>query len=154
MCQPTPACQPTAPPQPIPPTKPQVQKRKSTDPSASTTAKKSAGTSRKKAKEAPANLPYKLTDEETKIVVAADVKCQLAPVKPQPKVQIDPKTKQHFVKMLQPPLPSLPSDYDRSITKSFNERSRSSSGKKFPSSENKKTNHAPRSTWFPIMIRT
>ena len=64
---------------------------------------------------------------------------QLAPVRPQPKQKVDPKTRQHFVDFLERPPPHVenrPSDYDRSITKSFNamQRSRSSSasGKKIP----------------------
>ena len=120
--------------------------------------KSSAGTSRKKAKEALAKLPYEMTDEETKLVVAADVKCQLAPKRPEPKEKIDPKVVKHFVGLLERPPPSPPSDYDRSIIKSHNEnvkrsRSSSASGKTIPQLGEQKNQSCPRSKCFPMMIR-
>ena len=101
--------------QPTPPTKSQGQKRKTTAPS--TTRKK--GTT-KKAEEAPAKLAYEVTDEECQTAVAAEVKYHFAPVQPQPKEKIAPKTVQHFVDMLERPsshVTNMPLDYDRCIKK-------------------------------------
>jgi hypothetical protein len=41
-------------------------------------------------KKAPAKLPYDMTEKETKEIVAADVKRQLAPTRPDPTEKIDP----------------------------------------------------------------
>ena len=86
-----------------------MQKQKSTAPAASTiAAKKSSAGTRNKAKEAPAKLPYDMTDAELKSHVDGDVKRQLAPVRPQPKEKIDLKIRQHFVDLLERPSPSVP----------------------------------------------
>jgi hypothetical protein len=62
-----------------------------------------------------------MTDEETAIFMAADVKRQLEPKRPPPKQYIPPGTVKHFVDMLERPrLEDLPSDYDRSIIQSHN----------------------------------
>jgi hypothetical protein len=127
-----------------------VDKRKRTAaPAASTTtAKKSRAGTRNNVKEAPANLPYELTDEELKKQVDADVKRQLAPKQPEPKEKIDPTKAKQFLKNLTRPPPSLPSNYDRSIMKSHKEhvqRSGSSSarGKTIPQLGEQKNQSCP-----------
>jgi hypothetical protein len=111
------------------------------------------------AKEAPAKLAYGMTDEECKRIKDAQVKSHLAPVQPQPKEKIDPKTRLHFVDMLERPpshVANRPSDYERCIQKSYIEMQRtrsSASGQKVPSSENRKNNRCLRSTRFPIRMQ-
>jgi hypothetical protein len=77
-----------------------VTKRKRTDglAASTTTGKKSssAGT-RKSIKEAPAKLPYEMTDEETKKVMDADVRCQLTPKWPEPKLKLSPRKANQFL---------------------------------------------------------
>ena len=142
---------------PPPPPHQHRRKRSVAAPMASSTiAKKSRAGSVKKA---PAKLPYDMTEEETKEIVAADVKRQLAPTHPDPTEKIDPvKARRLLENLTKPPPPPLLSNYDRSIVKSYRDpqqRSGSSSsarGKQFPSSANRKTNRAPRSRCLSISL--
>jgi hypothetical protein len=67
-----------------------------------------------------------MTDEETRAVVASEVKSHFAPKPPPPPQEIIPaKTVQYFVELLeQPPahVENRPSDYERSIRKSYKEQ--------------------------------
>ena len=79
--------------------------------------------SRKKAKAAPAKkLAYEMTDEELHIEADGEVKRQLVPKRPEPKEKIDPAKVKKLLENLKRPTPEqLLSDYDRSITKSYEE---------------------------------
>jgi hypothetical protein len=109
--------------QPSPPIK-WINKRK---PTASPPKKKGTKKSRDKT---PEKLPYDLTDEETRKVVVADVKRQLQPKKPEPEEKLSEEVVVRFMKNLSDPEPKPPSDYERSITKSYGEQRKS--GKKVP----------------------
>jgi len=109
--------------QPSPPIK--WNKRKVT--AASPTKKKGRKNSKDKT---PEKLPYDLTHEETRTVVAAEVKRHFAPQKPEPKEKLPEEVVVRFVKNLSDPEPKLPSDYERSISKSYSEQRKI--GKKVP----------------------
>ena len=113
--------------QPPPPTRSQGQKRKAAAPSTSSTKKKCT---MKKAKQPPAKLAYHMTEEENRAAVDAEVESHFAPKKPQPEEPTDPKVKQHFKGLLeQPPqyMLTMPSDYERCLTKTYNKTRSSSS---------------------------
>ena len=64
--------------------------------------------------------PYDYTDEETCEIIRADVKCQLAPKRPEPKELIDSKAVQHFVEFLEHPSQyelNKADDYTHCLTK-------------------------------------
>jgi hypothetical protein len=63
-----------------------------------------------------------MTDEENKAIVAAEVKSHFAPKQPEPKMVIDPKAALHCLKMLSQPPEKRQTDYDRCITKTFEEK--------------------------------
>jgi hypothetical protein len=91
-----------------------------------------------------------MTDEETKKVMDADVKRQLAPKRPDPKEKLDPAIAEHCIENLtRPPPPPLLSDYDRSIVKSYREHvkrpgsSSSASGKTIPQLGEQKNQSCP-----------
>jgi hypothetical protein len=57
-----------------------------------------------------------MTDAETATIVATDVKLQLAPKRPSPKMYITPRTVKHYVNMLERTSPAeVLDDFDRSI---------------------------------------
>jgi len=91
-----------------------------------------------------------MTEEETKEIVAADVKRQLAPTRPDPTKKIDPvKPRRLLENLTKPPPPPLLSNYDRSIVKSYRDpqqRSGSSSsarGKTIPQLGEQKNQSCP-----------
>jgi hypothetical protein len=91
-----------------------------------------------------------MTDEETKEIVAADVKRQLAPKRPSPKKKIDPVKGRRCLDALERPPPCPPlSDYDRSIQKSHrdpqqrSESSGSARGKTIPQLGEQKNQSCP-----------
>jgi hypothetical protein len=91
-----------------------------------------------------------MTEEETKEIVAADVKRQLAPTRPDPTEKIDPvKARRLLENLTKPPPPPLLSNYDRSIVKSYRDpqqRSGSSSsarGKTIPQLGEQKNQSCP-----------
>ena len=64
-----------------------------------------------------------MTEEELTAWVQKDVHEQLKPKKPQPKEPVDPAAKKFYLSMMCQPKPPLMSDYDRSITKSWEKKS-------------------------------
>ena len=89
---------------------------------------------KKKANDEPPTkkkLAYNMTDKETKMVVASEMKSHFAPKQPPPpKEKIPTKTIEHFVNFLERPpthVENRPSDYDRSIRKLYVEQSRRTS---------------------------
>jgi hypothetical protein len=84
---------------------------------------------KKKANDEPPakkKLAYEMTDEETRAVVASEVKSHFAPKPPPPPKEIIPaKTVEHFVELLERApahVQNRPSDYERSIRKSYQEQ--------------------------------
>ena len=84
---------------------------------------------KKKANNEPAakkKLAYEMTDEETRAVVASEVKSHFAPKPPPPPKEIIlAKTVEHFVELLERApahVQNRPSDYERSIRKSYQEQ--------------------------------
>ena len=81
-----------------------------------------------------------MTEQETDVVVADQVKGHFAPKKPEPKLEIAPEVKDHFVRMYdqQPAhVANRPSDYDCTIIKEFDKSQQKKStsakrGKKIP----------------------
>ena len=105
-------------------------------------------------------LPYEMTEEENMKIYKAQVKdffeMQRAKKHPPPEEKIDPVKAKRTLDALKRPPPSLPqTNYERIIERSYKEASLSRStcsdrrlaerrsGKKFPSSANKRTNRAP-----------
>ena len=66
---------------------------------------------------------YEMTDEELTAWVQEDMRMQLKPKKPPPKEPVDPIVKKFFLSMICQPKPPLMSDYDCSITKSWEKKS-------------------------------
>ena len=114
---------------------------------------------KKKANDEPPakkKLGHDMIDEETRVVVASEVKSQFAAKLPPPPKEIIPaKTVKHFVELLERALAHVenrPSDYGCSIRKSYEEKMQHrdiqvviKAGKQFPSSENRQCNRSPRS---------
>ena len=93
-------------------------------PSTSTTQKKGANKKTNVVK-APEKLSYDKTPEELAESVAADVKRQLAPKRPEPKKILPLETVLKVVRNLStgpPPLPDLPDDYIRCIQKTYSQQ--------------------------------
>jgi hypothetical protein len=145
---------------PLPP--PLRQKRKSTAaPAASTTTAKKSSSAKKSsaAKKDPTKLPYEMTDEKNVIIVAADMKCQLAPKQPPPKQYIPPGKVKNFAKMVERPRPN--NCYQTMIALFYSHIMRMLSsrevvvlaGKQLRSSGTEKTNRYPLSTFSLMMIR-
>ena len=66
---------------------------------------------------------YEMTPEKLDDWVQEDVRKQLKPKKPPPKESVDPTAKKFFLSMMcQPKQKELMSDYDRSITKSWEKK--------------------------------
>ena len=78
---------------------------------------------KKKEKPAPEKSGYEMTPEELDAWVQEDVRKQLKPKKPPPKEPVDPAAKKFYLSMMCQPKPPLMSDYDRSITKSWEKKS-------------------------------
>ena len=70
----------------------------------------------------PEKSGYEMTLEELDAWVQEDVRKQLKPTKPSPKEPVDPAAKKFYLSMMCQPKPPLMSDYDRSITKSWDKR--------------------------------
>ena len=73
---------------------------------------------KKKEKPAPEKSGYEMTSEELDAWVQEDVRKQLKPKEP-----VDPGAKKFYLSMMCQPKPALMSDYDRSITKSWEKKS-------------------------------
>jgi len=85
---------------------------------------------------APPKRPYDLTDEETAVIVAAEVKAHFAPRKPDEKQTFDPKTIRWAKDFIEQPSQiqmNLPDDYSRTLRRSASSHttgSSSASGKR------------------------
>ena len=74
-----------------------------------------------------------MTNEELTAWVQEDVRKQLKPKKPAPKEPVDPAMKKFFLSMMcQPKQKELMSDYDRSITKSWEKKSNRRENQRVP----------------------
>jgi predicted ATP-dependent protease len=78
---------------------------------------------KKKEKPPPPKLAYEMTEEELNEHVRKEVREQFAPRKPEPKQPVDPAGQKFFVTMCQPREKETLSDYDHSITKSYQKKS-------------------------------
>lgn len=91
-----------------------------------------------------------MTDVELDRVVAADVKRQLTPKKPEPKEKLPEETVVRFVKNLSDREPKLPSDYERCISKSYSEQmQQGKSWKKVPQLGEQEIQSTPPLKVFP-----
>ena len=94
---------------------------------------------------APPVRAYDMTPEEIKAIVDAEVKAFFAPKVPEPKVELPPKTVEHFVELLERPSihdPSVQkSDYERELIKTYKkaQREKSASAKSRSSSSHTTT---------------
>ena len=80
----------------------------------------------------PEKSGHEMTDEELTAWVQEDVRKQLKPKKPLPKEPVDPAAKKFFLAMMCQPKPPLMSDYDRSITKSWEKKSNRRENQRVP----------------------
>ena len=87
---------------------------------------------KKKEKPPPEKSGHEMTDEELTAWVQEDVSKQLKPKKPPPKEPVDPAVKKFFLSMMTQPKPPLMSDYDRSITKSWEKKSNRRENQRVP----------------------
>ena len=78
---------------------------------------------KKKEKPAPEKSGYEMTPKELDAWVQEDVRKQLKPKKPSPKEPVDPVGKKFYLSLMCLPKPPLMSDYDHSITKSWEKKS-------------------------------
>ena len=76
-------------------------------------------------------LPWERSDAENKAILDQQVKEHFGPKPPPPpKEKIPEKTVQHFLDTFKPPVKTRLSNYERSISKSFQQKGSSSSGSK------------------------
>ena len=78
---------------------------------------------KKKENPVPEKSGYEMTPEELTAWVQEDMHKQLKPKKPPPKEPVDPVGKKFYLSIMCPPKPPLMSDYNRSITKSWEKKS-------------------------------
>ena len=80
-------------------------------------------TQRKKAKDkTPEKLAYERTEEENDAISKAEVRAHFAPQKPEPRQKLAPEVVQRVFNSLWNPPPKPPSDYERSIDKSYSSK--------------------------------
>ena len=73
-----------------------------------------------------------MTPEELDAWVQEDVRKQLKPKKPPLKEPVDPAAKKFYLSMMCQPKPPLMSDYDRSVTKSWEKKSNRRENQRVP----------------------
>ena len=110
-----------SPPSPSPP--PATKKKSAWAPPPPPPRPKKTQERTKKEKPSPEKSGYVMTPEELTAWVQEDVRKQLKPYKPPPKEPVDPAAKKFFLSMMCQPKPPPMSDYDRSITKSWEKKS-------------------------------
>src|SRR6185503_17125652 len=148
-----PSPRPPSPPSPQPPPSPPGQRATSTPtPPApekgkkKTTSLPAAGPSKKKQKTIERKLTYKKTPQELEEETARYIKEQLKPKVPPPREKVPLELgKKHLANLDNPPKPkSLPSDYDRTLTKAHKVRNlKKNMARPFLSLAHNKKNSSP-----------
>ena len=96
----------------------------------------------------PGKSGYEMTDEELTAWVPEDMRKQLKPKKPPPKEPVDPAAKKFYLSMMcQPKQKESMSDYDRSITKSWEKKSNRQKNQMVP-----QLREQPNQTVLPLKV--